>query len=149
MDIKAQASFSHIFGNGTQWQFKTPKPTKSVKFKENHWKTQEMLLIWEYLQHRQDQSCFLQRMTLYFKAASFRAICSMYMYKRLWFNSFGMNYMIDNRKMTERVSEFLALVLQGCVKTLKAQSINFLGFSIYWRNPQSIVHAEVQVSVSI
>lgn len=39
-----------------------------------------------------------------------------------------MNYMIDNRKMTERVSGFLALVLQGCVKTLKAQSINFLGY---------------------
>lgn len=42
-----------------------------------------------------------------------------------------MNYMIDNRNLTERVSGFLALVLQEYVKTLKAQSINFLRFFIY------------------
>lgn len=34
-----------------------------------------------------------------------------------------MNDKIDNRKMAEIVRDFLALVLQGCVKTLKAQSI--------------------------
>lgn len=34
-----------------------------------------------------------------------------------------MNDMIDNRKMTKPVRGFLTLVLQGCVKTPKAQSI--------------------------
>lgn len=59
--------------------------------------------------------------------------------------------MIENRKMAERVSGFLALVLQvqGCVNTLKAHSINFLGFFYILKKSMFIVHAEVKISVPI
>jgi len=37
--------FQSHFGNGTQRQPKTQNPTKPVKFKENHQKTQEILFM--------------------------------------------------------------------------------------------------------
>lgn len=115
MEIKAQASFSHILKMEHNDSLKPQTQPSLSSLRKTTGKLMKYFLYGNIFSTDKTRAVpckaqlFISRQLVWELSAL--NMCHVYLCKILWSKSFDMNYMTDNRKMAEKVSGFLALVL--------------------------------------